>query len=485
MKRNNKTAISIIVLVITILVLSILAATVIISLSNTNIISQTSNTVFKHDLASYKETYEMYVTNKLAENSAFDRSTLNITSESEEFERIFGNVPDKYKEGLKVVNGKLVYETEDENEKNILKDLVIASNPLQIHAAVKQVIHGVPIPKGFYYVGGTKDTGLVISDDAADVTNGLTGDTAGNQFVWVPVEGYTKSGAKTAYTIYEGKSEEKTLNLYEGFTDKFKRGEINYDVIPLKMTSTTTLDPNYKEPIKNFSGYVTETDEYYEMMESVQEYGGFYIARFEAGDGDATNGTNGVTKEARNNLTIAHTVVSKKGAFVYNYVPWGAAMNYINPYRGTYAKNGSSVSYSMPVAGAVYLSKQMYANSESVVSTLCYGVQWDATMNFVSDNDKHNLMNSSTWGNYSTSSTPAILQTTGSNSNWQAKNIYDLAGNVGEWTMEVYSYDRRVTRGGGFTDPGRNRPAFVRIQLTYAYAGYNYGFRPTLYIRVD
>ena len=123
MKSKNKTAISLIVLVISILVLSILAATVIISLSNTNIMGQASSTVFKQDMASYKEAYEMYVTSKLAENATFDRSALNITYEDDEYEEIFGSVPDKYKEGLKVVNGKLVYETDDETEKAVVKEL--------------------------------------------------------------------------------------------------------------------------------------------------------------------------------------------------------------------------------------------------------------------------------------------------------------------------------------------------------------------------
>ena len=42
---------------------------------------------------------------------------------------------------------------------------------------------GVPIPKGFYYIGGTKDTGVVISD----VENDSMEDGTGKQFVWVPV----------------------------------------------------------------------------------------------------------------------------------------------------------------------------------------------------------------------------------------------------------------------------------------------------------
>ena len=50
---------------------------------------------------------------------------------------------------------------------------------------VKEVTsENIPIPKGFYYVGGTKDTGLVISDvERDDLDNTLQG----NQFVWVPV----------------------------------------------------------------------------------------------------------------------------------------------------------------------------------------------------------------------------------------------------------------------------------------------------------
>ena len=50
---------------------------------------------------------------------------------------------------------------------------------------IKEVTsENVPIPEGFYYVGGTKDTGLVISDvEGDDLDNTLQG----NQFVWVPV----------------------------------------------------------------------------------------------------------------------------------------------------------------------------------------------------------------------------------------------------------------------------------------------------------
>ena len=50
----------------------------------------------------------------------------------------------------------------------------------------------IPLPDGFYYVGGTKSEGIVISDDPADEGKGTSHEVAqtlqGNQFVWVPVE---------------------------------------------------------------------------------------------------------------------------------------------------------------------------------------------------------------------------------------------------------------------------------------------------------
>ena len=53
--------------------------------------------------------------------------------------------------------------------------------------------------------------------------------------------------------------------------------------------------------------------DYNQNQESVNKYGGFYIARFEAGDG--------ITTSARTSSTSdANTLVSKKGAYVYNYI---------------------------------------------------------------------------------------------------------------------------------------------------------------------
>ena len=271
----------------------------------------------------------------------------------------------------------------------------------------------------------------------------------GNQFVWIPVEDYSK----------------------------FVRGEVE-ETSPgsgiYKMTGT--LASSYTEPYA--SGYsdgkgTEEKAEYDKMMLSVKNNKGFYIARFEAGDGDAT--------AARTKVTTAHTVVSKKNAYVYNHVPWGKSMS------DTSAQTKNSVAN---VAGAVELSKNMYKDSTSVVSALCYGVQWDAVMNFVSD-ATHNIKDSRSWGNYSNSEGDAAINsgksnmnyTTGRNEAWKAKNIYDLAGNVNEWTMESSSSYYRFVRGGYFNYVGTKYPASARSNYYPTDAYDRIGFRTTLYIQ--
>ena len=114
---------------------------------------------------------------------------------------------------------------------------------------------GVTIPDGFVYVGGTKASGLVISDATADkekykgqTTVGT--DLVGNQFVWIPVDDIADY-KRSAY-----------------FTD------VATGIIHKKSNS---------EKIKNNAG----TDYYYERLSteeqlSVEANKGYYIGRYEA-----------------------------------------------------------------------------------------------------------------------------------------------------------------------------------------------------------
>ena len=120
-------------------------------------------------------------------------------------------------------------------------------------------------------------------------------------------------------------------------------------------------------------------------------------------------------------------------------------------------------------SGAVYLAKNFASqnNYTSVTSTLTYGCQWDAMCRYIGDSQR-------------TTPTKDAPELTGSVSTDVSKNIYDLAGNCYEWTMEAYSTDYRVLRGGFY---GTADPVSIRYcNLPTIGNGYD-SFRPTLYIK--
>ena len=73
---------------------------------------------------------------------------------------------------------------------------------------------------------------------------------------------------------------------------------------------------------------------------------------------------------------------------------------------------------------------------------------------------------------------------TGSNANYAAKNIYDLGGNVAEWTMEARNDNSRVYRGGYYGVSGLGGPASGRSSYGGPSSSNSYvTFRPVLYIK--
>ena len=312
----------------------------------------------------------------------------------------------------------------------------------------------VTIPNGFKVSDVASDGN---SDGEQTVSTGLViQDKDKNEFVWVPVN-YTATG-----TLDDD-------GLDSGFKDTFKR--------------STTISSN-TEPYG--SGYDGEKEDYIKMMKSVQENKGFYIGRYEAG-----------TTEPRTSSTTGKSkVVVKRDAYPYIYVKWGDKTNTVGE------------------EGAVYLSKNMYsANEIGATSTLCYGVQWDAIMKFVEDST-HSITNSTTWGNYkdnawtierttaqytdttnvktgnwtaitsdkSKTSSASYLLTTGASDTFKVKNIFDLAGNVSEWTMEANDSANRVHRGGDYNNYGSYLPASLRSDYNPDNSNYYIGFRLALYL---
>ena len=105
---------------------------------------------------------------------------------------------------------------------------------------------------------------------------------------------------------------------------------------------------------------------------------------------------------------------------------------------------------------------------------MIYGCQWDETMSwlkrtkFVGEEEKVDE-DSSSWGNYEDSISPANVsgygspQDTGYSENWSANKIYDLAGNYRDWTQEASNASTRIHIGGSYHNPGSLIPGSSRI----------------------
>ena len=299
------------------------------------------------------------------------------------------------------------------------------------------------IPEGFRPVDTeTSEWGDgTTAPGAEDIKNGLViEDKNLNQFVWVPV---TYSDFQR-YAGYSGGSLQSFSSSY---------GEAN------------DSGNNTNEQVTESSTTQTEARE---MYASVQRNGGFYAGRYEAG----------TASERTEESEITDNVVIKQGANVYNWIRWSNSNDMTND-----------------VGGAVELARNFDTvnNYASVTSTLIYGVQWDAIMAWIDPAYKtgscasDSFVASSTGkGNYNedanTNPWKGQVTTTGASEAYAVNNVYDLAGNVYEWTMESYYTDLRVFRGGYYYDTGSFYPASYRYSYYPSYS-YDYiGFRVTLFL---
>ena len=307
-------------------------------------------------------------------------------------------------------------------------------------------VDGVKIPDGFYYAGGTKDTGLVISDVPGD---DLDNSKQGNQFVWIPVD---RATFDTDFKRTEG--------YYNGSLESILSScaEADGTGINSKVTETATTQKEAKE-----------------MYASVKENGGFYIGRYETGTTVTSESESGIRGET----------VCKKGAHVYNKIGWADTDDMTDD-----------------TGGAVELARNFAAENgyTSVTSTLCYGVQWDVALNFIDPDYITNevdgkpncaedsyVRDSTGKGNHNedanTNSWKGNLTETGKLPEYSIKNIYDMAGNATEWTMESYYQNFRERRGGAYSLAVNAYAASYRVHAFPRQMNDVNGFRITLYLK--
>lgn len=281
----------------------------------------------------------------------------------------------------------------------------------------------------------------------------------------------TENVIKYGLVIYSGNEAVTEKNL---LTARETRDQFVWIPVP-DMSKFVTTDMSYTEPvsvacIKHDSGecldevtlsitndLTGEWAEYNALKKSVKEYGGFYIGRYESG-----------TSNDRSLKEVIGTtdVFVQKNKYVYNYVAWGKNMATIDGDITSASKNRG--------VGAVKLSRGLY-NTNSVKSHLIYGVEWDVALKFIKEVDTTYFSNYQTRGNYN----GEALIKTGTNEAYAANNIYDMAGNVWERTMESNKSTSRAYRGGGFK---AERSPSLRAGYYANWCTDELGFRIALYL---
>lgn len=283
------------------------------------------------------------------------------------------------------------------------------------------------IPKGFKVSRkvneNTIETGLVVQ--APD----------GSEFVWIPVPNaiYNSSKGvpgKNNYTpmaeLQSGSKENYQAMFYtfNGSTPIYQSEWKQGTTKSREPSLATGSEEDTKAVLENIRGNSSDADfknyntilgynsakefgasmqkEYDMMVKSVEKYGGFYVGRYEVG----IEGTNTVSKNAKNNSNVE-----------------------------TF-KNAPYTWYNL------YKICRDYSNSGTVKSSLIWGSQYDAMLNWMA---KQNVQISSPNENKHNNT-----EITGNSNTDILNNIYDLYGCYHEWTMEAEETGLRIIHGAGY-----------------------------------
>ena len=279
-----------------------------------------------------------------------------------------------------------------------------------------------------------------------------------------------------------------------------KNNEWTWIVVPKSVTASSTTDGDIENALIGYATKYREdfSDTWYEgcglsqskyeenyskMLQSIKANGGFYIGKYEVGSFDNPVTSSDNTRQA----------VIQQGAYPYNYVKCSQA---------------EEIAEGLATGGKT--------------STLMFGIQWDLVLAYLESkgvpaadlND-----DSSSWGNYANNSFPVaegnkyaiynhstyqlgewnpvpsdyekpnsgtesmVLLSTGAVEDNSKMNIYDLAGNVYEWTLEKSTGTDGpcAGRGGYYDDLGSSYPASYRGDSSTSDSINYIGFRPALY----
>ena len=313
------------------------------------------------------------------------------------------------------------------------------------------------LPEGFTKVGGTS------------LSNGYTiQDSKGNQYVWVEVpmtdEVYPTAGLNIKdFTTEEYTAIETDLHTY---TNDYRNG-------------TSFKDEYYSDAATGLkSEQYTALKQ--KMLKSVYKNGGFYIGKYETGI-ESTPKTSGSSTTAPKEIPVI-----KQNAYPYNYVTCSQAQTLASKMES--GKYTSSLMFGVQWDLVLkYLETKGTAQADLKTNSTNWGNYYNNPWNITNTDSKYGIYNDSinwTDGAYGKKdSNNEVLLSTGASETFSKQGIYDLAGNVWEWTFEytAYSSGPCALRGGTYNSYGSDNPAADRyFYLTTSY-GYSIGFRLSLY----
>lgn len=419
---KNK-GVTLIALAVTIVVMLILAGVTISVLNGENgIVKQAQKAKEESKIKELKEKVRIDIAGKRVENI---NGELRVSVLKEILDKYFDNVPVETQ-----ITSETKLKAKEEYGKYEMKisDIDVGEITYETSYTIFKDVNGeqVPIPEG-YIVSENSDEnivnkGLVISD------------SRGNEYVWISCT-VDSSSNKLQYKRTEWVVEKDGTDNSRAIKD-----ELTLKDIDVTYSKTDTDNGINEEISKEIVAQINAE------KESIKKYGGYYIGRYEVGKDNKT-------------------AVIKAEQEPYVNIKWSKA----------------------------YELAKGIGGGEGATTYLCSSYSWDTAINFIQN---------TTGKNYATS----II---GFNGNWKSQevkdssgkvikpvntaqrlntglttalcNIYDMGGNVGEFTTELNpgTSETVVLRGGYYY----NVPAGYRGDGNSGIAYSLYGFRATLFLK--
>ena len=420
---KNK-GVTLIALAVTIVVMLILAGVTISVLNGENgIVKQAQKAKEESKIKELKEKVRIDIAGKRVENI---NGELRVSVLKEILDKYFDNVPVETQ-----ITSETKLKAKEEYGKYEMKisDIDVGEITYETSYTIFKDVNGeqVPIPEG-YIVSENSDEnivnkGLVISD------------SRGNEYVWISCT-VDSSSNKLQYKRTEWGVEKDGTDNSRAIKD-----ELTLKDIDVTYSKTDTDNGINEEISKEIVAQINAE------KESIKKYGGYYIGRYEVGKDNKT-------------------AVIKAEQEPYVNIKWSKA----------------------------YELAKGIGGGEGATTYLCSSYSWDTAINFIQN---------TTGKNYATS----II---GFNGNWKSQevkdssgkvikpvntaqrlntglttalcNIYDMGGNVGEFTTELNpgTSETVVLRGGNVSG---NVPAGYRWDSNSGVADSIYGFRATLFLK--